>query len=134
MGGLTEYIQSRDPFDWAANNCIGFVSGALEAQGFAPLPVAWAKGYGSPRAAVRQYGKLLRETGCRDIFDAMDRACSRIWTLHPHDGVIVGRLTTASVMGVLFGVVHRGGGVFLDETGPVRAPLMATDMFWEARG
>lgn len=130
---LVDYIsRHRDlPFDWSNNNCLSFVSGALEACGLPGLPKDWCKGFSTTREALRAYRTALNAYGHGDIIEAMDARYERVLTLHPRDGMICAR-KTEDVMGYGFGVVLRGGCVFLTSEGAKWADVEAGDMFWRA--
>lgn len=130
---LTAYIEQRRdlPFDWRGNNCLAFVSGALEACGLSGLPRDWCAGYSTAREALRAYRTALRAYGHDDIIDAMDARYERVLTLHPRDGMICARKTD-DVMGYAFGVVLHGGCVFVTGDGARWSDVEAGDMFWRA--
>lgn len=129
---LADYIsrQSTRPFDWSDNNCMGFVSGALVAQGYDPLPINWREGYATPSAALRRYRRLLRDLQHQHVTAAFDDRFERVFTLHPTDGLIAAR-RIESVMGWVFGVTFRGGVVYLTEQGIVTVDPSADDIFWQ---
>ena len=119
-------------FAWGRNDCLTFVSGALEAQGLAPLPREWVGTYTTPEGALRHYKRLLIRTGNTSIISAMDDLYDRPATLHPADGMIAARSVAGDVLGWAFGVVFRGGFAALHEGGLVNMPLRAGDLFWVA--
>lgn len=130
---LTAYIaRHRDkPFRWRDNNCLSFVSGALEACGLPGLPRDWCEGYITTREALRSYRKALAVYGHGDIIEAMDARYERVMTLHPRDGMICARKAN-DVMGYGFGVALRSGCVFLTADGARWADVEAGDLFWRA--
>ena len=130
---LTAYIaQHRDRcFSWRDNNCMSFVSGALEACGLPRLPRDWSTGYITAKEAVRSYRKMLKTYGHSDIVNAMDERYERVLTLHPRDGMICARKTD-DVMGYGFGITLRGGCVFLTADGARWASIEPSDLFWRA--
>lgn len=117
------------PFCWKTNNCLGFVSGALQVQGAAPLPREWWSGYGTPRGALLRYRRLLRGYGVRCITEALDARYGRALTLHPADGMICARKAD-EVMGYAFGVTLAQGCVFLTAQGARWVEPEPGDIFW----
>ena len=119
------------PFDWRENNCMSFVSGALEACGLSGLPSAWCGGYANTKEALLSYRKALAAYGHEDIVSAMDARYQRVLTLYPTDGMICSR-ETSDVMGRGFGIVLRGGCVFLTPKGAQWTQIEHDDLFWRA--
>lgn len=128
---LRRYIAERfsEPFRWQGNNCLAFVSGALEAQGVAALPREWWEGVSTPKAAALRYARLLRAHGAECITEGFDRRYSRALTLHPADGMICARKAD-EVMGYAFGVAIAQGCVFLTEQGARWVEPQSGDIFW----
>lgn len=132
-GQLGAYIaeHATRPFSWAGNNCLGFVSGALEAQGLAPLPRDWWHGFSTTREAVRAYRRALARYGHSCIVDAMDARFDRAATLHPSDGMICAR-RDGGATGYGFGVAMAQGCVFLTDAGARWTAPQAGDLIWGA--
>ena len=117
------------PFDWACNNCMGFVSGWLEAVGLDPLPEAWCVGYADTKQAVRQYRKCLADFGHDDIIGAIDARFDREVTLHPRDGMLCARAESGA-MGYGFGICYMQQCVFLTDEGARLFQVEPGDKFW----
>ena len=130
---LTRYVaKHRDlPFGWRDNNCMSFVSGALEACGLSGLPREWCSGYTTTKEALQAYRAALAAYGHDNIVSAMDARYERVLTLYPIDGMICSR-KTSDVMGRGFGIVLRGGCVFLTSDGARWAHVEPADLFWRA--
>lgn len=132
MGGLEEYLHNQGKFSWKDNNCLKFVSGALEVQGVDPLPEDWYKGFWDTRSAILHYRKTLSKYGKGDILVALDDSFPRELTLHPRSGWIVGR-QSGDLLGYLFGVVYNDQSYFLSEGGLAVTHLKPTDIYWRTK-
>ena len=129
---LSEYIgrHADQPFDWASNNCMTFVSGYLDAIGYPPLPRKWCYGYTDAREAVRAYRQCLNDYGHESVIYAMDHRFDRTVTLHPDDGMICARRENGP-MGYAFGLTCNQQCVFLTDDGARIFHVEAGDMFWD---
>lgn len=132
MVGLKDYLEGDIKFSWQDNNCLGFVSGALEAQGLTPLKEDWYRGFWDTRSAIVHYRKTLLKYKEPNILSAFDNLFSRELTLHPRTGMIVAR-KTGDLLGYAFGVVYNGQAFFLDYSGVVCTNLEVSDLYWRVR-
>jgi|13_taG_2_1085334.scaffolds.fasta_scaffold14667_3 hypothetical protein len=131
MGRVRQYLVDNmyRSFSWSSNNCMSFVSAALEVQGYKPLPDTWYKGYTTSKEAYMAYRDNLRLYGYSDIIEAMDNIRTREVTLHPRDGLIVAK-KSEDVMGYAFGVVYAGRCFHLGQEGMLVSDLDVSDMYW----
>ena len=130
MERLKEYLLTDKKFHWKDNNCLGFVSGALKAQGKQELHQDFFRGFWDTRTAIVHYRKALRDHGYSSILEALDDYYEREFTLHPRTGMIVGR-KSSDLLGYAFGVVYNDRAYFLTYDGTVGVPLEATDLYWK---
>jgi len=129
---LRQYLGElvNKPFHWGDNNCMTFVSGALESTGYDPLPEDWQRGFKGEFGALRAYKRGLLEYGYGDIIEAMDDRFYSELTLHPRDGMICARKNNGYVLGHAFGVSLNSGCIFMTEVGPRWFDVEAGDLFW----
>lgn len=132
MERLKKYLNGQGKFSWANNNCLKFVSGALEAQDVSPLPPDWYEGFWDTRSGIVHYRKTLSKYNKTDILDALDSLFDREVTLHPRSGWIIGR-KSGDLLGYCFGVVFNDQGYFLSEGGLVVTRLQASDLYWRTK-
>lgn len=132
MERLKEYLHNQGKFSWKDNNCLKFVSGALEVQGVDPLPKEAYEGFWDTRSAILHYRKTITKYGASNILQAMDDRFTRELTLHPRSGWIVSREST-DVLGYCFGVVYNDQAYFLSEGGLAVTHLKPTDIYWRTK-
>lgn len=128
---LRAYLSTKasEPFDWRRNNCLSFVSGALEALELEPLPSDWCEGYSTMRGAAHYYRRTLKRYGLHGIIDALDVRYDRTLTLHPQEGLVCAR-PEVGPMGYAFGVTSAQGCVFLTEAGARWTEPRVGDVYW----
>lgn len=128
---MGDYLRqkTKEPFSWRDNNCMMFVSGALEIIGVEPFPKEWCVGYNSAGTAMRHYLRALKEYGYSDIIDAVDDLFDREFTLHPRHGMIAAR-PTDDVMGYAMGVAYNNSLVFLATNGVIVDTPRPSDIIW----
>lgn len=132
MDNLERYVRSKitDLFMWGTHDCLTFANGAVEAVTGGKVFEVWLSGYSTERAALLRYECFLRDSGYKNIIDAVDSKFDRLMTLHPPHGTLVARPVMGNVLGYAFGISINGNIALMSEDGIIRVVPDIADIYW----
>ena len=130
---LADYIESvrNRPFEWGKFDCLIFANEAVRVQTGKGFANDWMGRYDSPQSCYKHALGLLKANRWDNIVEAIDTRLTRLDSLMPHRGNIIGRQREdMSVTWISLGVAVSDQVAFLGHNGIEFSAPQEEDIFW----
>jgi hypothetical protein len=130
---LADYVESvrEKSFEWGKFDCLIFANGAVRAQTGKGFCNDWMGDYTDAQSCYKHALRLLKANRWDNIVEAIDTRLTRLQSLMPHRGNIIGRQQEhMSVTGISLGVAVSDQIAFVGNNGIEFSAPQEDDIFW----